>query len=326
MVDIDIDILFDLSSKARREIAMANKKATKSSMKMSQLAEASGLPISTIKFYISQGLLPRPEKAKPNVAYYDEAFLKRLLIIKSMRAEDLSVKSMKSILDRYPFERLSEWEDFKKQAKRKDARELEEEERLATLSDEERRTHAILDAAFHVFSIKGYHNATVDDIAQQAGVSKGTCYQYFESKEDIFIATIDQTLNRIISEAEAAVEGEEDARARLGVKGLTFISNYRDLQFMFIGLYSEILGGNERLREKAAETQNRMVEFIAEDVELGISQGVYREVDSAVVSFALLGIADVVANRFLFKEEFDVPEFFINIMDFMQHGLSPTSD
>jgi len=42
-----------------------------------------------------------------------------------------------------------------------------------------------------------------------------------------------------------------------------------------------------------------------------------------VVSYALLGIAEVVANRFLLKEEFDVPEFFVNIMDFMQHGLSP---
>ena len=305
---------------------MAKEKTVMKSMKMSQLAEASGLPVSTIKFYISQGLLPRPRKAKPNVAYYNQAFLKRLLIIKNMRSEGLAIKSMKSILEKYPFERLSDWENFKKTAKRKDSHELEEEERLATLSDEERRTCAILDAAFHVFSVNGYHNATVDDIAQEAGVSKGTCYQYFESKEDIFIATIDRTLDKMITEAKLSVGDEEDARAKLGMKGLTFISNFNNLQFMFIGLYSEILGGNDRLRKKASEIQSFVVDFIREDIELGIGQGVVRQVDSEVVSYALLGIAEVVANRFLLKEEFDVPEFFVSIMDFMQHGLSPRSD
>ncbi|MBU4489447.1 MAG: TetR family transcriptional regulator [Actinobacteria bacterium] len=305
---------------------MTKEKTVGNSMKMSQLAEASGLPVSTIKFYISQGLLPRPRKAKPNVAYYDQVFLKRLLIIKNMRSEGLAIKSMKSILEKYPFEKISDWEDFKEQAMLKESHDLEEVERLATLSDEERRTFAILDAAFHVFSVNGYHNATVDDIAQEAGVSKGTCYQYFESKEDIFIATIDRTLDKVITEAKASVGEEQDARAKLGMKGLTFISNFSDLQFMFIGLYSEILGGNERLRKKASEIQSFVVDFIVEDIELGIEQGVVRQVDSAVVSYALLGIAEVVANRFLLKEEFDVPEFFVNIMDFMQHGLSTPSD
>ncbi|MBU4194507.1 MAG: TetR family transcriptional regulator, partial [Actinobacteria bacterium] len=258
---------------------MTKEKTVGNSMKMSQLAEASGLPVSTIKFYISQGLLPRPRKAKPNVAYYDQAFLKRLLIIKNMRSEGLAIKSMKSILEKYPFEKISDWEDFKEQAMLKESHDLEEVERLATLSDEERRTFAILDAAFHVFSVNGYHNATVDDIAQEAGVSKGTCYQYFESKEDIFIATIDRTLDKVITEAEAAVGEETDARAKLGMKGLTFISNFSDLQFMFIGLYSEILGGNERLRKKASEIQSFVVDFIVEDIELGIEQGVVRQVD-----------------------------------------------
>jgi hypothetical protein len=50
------------------------------------------------------------------------------------------------------------------------------------MSDEERRTEEILDAAFGVFSARGYHNATVDDIAQEAGISKGTCYQYFNGQ------------------------------------------------------------------------------------------------------------------------------------------------
>ena len=77
-------------------------------MKMKQLSLASDLPVSTIKFYMAKGLLMVPEKEKPNVVYYDEAFLKRLLIIKKMRAEGMSIKSMKSILNKYPFEKVSD--------------------------------------------------------------------------------------------------------------------------------------------------------------------------------------------------------------------------
>lgn len=290
-------------------------------MKMKQLSQASGLPVSTIKFYMAKGLLPVPEKEKPNVVYYDEAFLRRLLVIKNMRSEGMSIKSMKSILDKYPFEKVSDWDDFRKQAREKEAHELEEEERLAAMSDEERRTEEILRAAFGVFSIKGYHNATVDDIAQEAGISKGTCYQYFNGKEDIFIATMERTLETLLAEAEAAAGETRDALTRLGIEGLTFISKYSDLQFMFMGMISEALGGNERLKKKASEAFGKVAEFLSRDIEQGIAEGAFRPVDPNAVAYALLGIAEVVGNRYVVEEDFDVLSFFINLMDFLQHGL-----
>jgi AcrR family transcriptional regulator len=285
-------------------------------IKMKQLSQASGLPVSTIKFYMAKGLLPVPEKEKPNVVYYDEAFLRRLLVIKNMRSEGMSIKSMKSILDKYPFEKVSDWDDFRKQAREKESHELEEEERLAAMSDEE-----ILSAAFRIFSIKGYHNATVDDIAQEAGISKGTCYQYFTGKEDIFIATMERTLATLLTEAEAAAGETRDALTRLGIEGLTFISKYSNLQFMFMGMISEALGGNERLKKKAAEVFGKVAEFLSRDIERGIAEGVFRPTDPTTVAYALLGIAEVVGNRYVVEEDFDVLSFFINLMDFLQHGL-----
>lgn len=288
---------------------------------MSQLAARSGLTVSTIKFYMSQGLLPRPEKSKPNVAYYDEGFLKRLLIIKKMRDEGLSVHSIKVILDKHAFTKVSEWDAFKKQARKKDARDLEQEERLATLSGEQLRTDAILDAAFQVFSVRGYHNSTVDDIAQQAGVSKGTCYQYFSGKEEIFVATLDRTMDRLFAEAEAAADGQTNALARLGVKGLKFVSRFRELQFMFFGLYTEVLGGNEKLRRKAGELFENVAVFVAKDIDLGIEQGILRKIDPMNVGYAMLGVAQAVGNLSLTDEDFDPVEFFLSLMDFLRHGM-----
>ena len=50
----------------------------------------------------------------------------------------------------------------------------------------ERAKDRIVEAAREVFSKKGYHDATMDDVAEQLGVSKGALYQYFNSKEDLY--------------------------------------------------------------------------------------------------------------------------------------------
>lgn len=294
-------------------------------MKMKDLSRESGLPVSTIKFYLAKGLLPAPRKEKPNVAYYDQAFLERLMVIKTMRAEGLSIRSIKSILDRYPFRDVEDWNRFREGARKKSARELAEEERLAAMSGEERRREEILDAAFRVFSSRGYRTATMDDIAAEAQVSKGTCYQYFTSKEEIFVATMERSLRSLLSEAGLAAGEARDALTRLGLEGLSFISRYREVQFMFMSVVSEALAGNRRLREKAAEAYRQVAEFLAKDIRRGIEEGTFRPVDPLSVSYALIGIAEMAASLHLLEEGFDVPAFFVRLMDFIQHGLSPAS-
>jgi AcrR family transcriptional regulator len=49
----------------------------------------------------------------------------------------------------------------------------------------------IIEAALKIFSEKGYHSATMDDIAELLGVSKGALYQYFKSKEDLYKAILE---------------------------------------------------------------------------------------------------------------------------------------
>ncbi len=56
------------------------------------------------------------------------------------------------------------------------------------------RPGEIVDAALHVFAEKGFAAAKLDDIARRAGVSKGALYLYFETKEDIFRAVVDQAI------------------------------------------------------------------------------------------------------------------------------------
>ncbi len=69
------------------------------SIKMKELEERTGFNREAIRFYIREGILPRPEKPKRNVAYYSDIHVKRLFAIKFMQQErEMSLARIKSIL------------------------------------------------------------------------------------------------------------------------------------------------------------------------------------------------------------------------------------
>ncbi len=88
-----------------------------------------------------------------------------------------------------------------------------------TLSRREREKRArqqdILNAARELFAAKGFRETTLDEIAQKAEFGKGTLYNYFASKEDIFHALIDQLLEDSIVMARQCASSDGDARAKL---------------------------------------------------------------------------------------------------------------
>lgn len=63
--------------------------------------------------------------------------------------------------------------------------------RISEEAKKARRDH-LLEAALECFSSKGYYASTVDDIVRYANLSKGSVYNYFESKEDIFIHLLEK--------------------------------------------------------------------------------------------------------------------------------------
>jgi TetR/AcrR family transcriptional regulator len=63
----------------------------------------------------------------------------------------------------------------------------------------------ILNAARELFAEKGYHDTTLEEIARHAEFSKGTIYNYFSSKDELFYGIIDQVLDEIRILAHAAV-------------------------------------------------------------------------------------------------------------------------
>ena len=71
----------------------------------------------------------------------------------------------------------------------------------------------IIDAALHVFAEKGYHEATMEDVADRLRVSEGTIYLYFKSKRELFKAISDLGEHQATELTSSAIESEDPAKS-----------------------------------------------------------------------------------------------------------------
>ncbi|KID28954.1 TetR/AcrR family transcriptional regulator [Prauserella rugosa] len=78
----------------------------------------------------------------------------------------------------------------------------------------ERRAQ-LLDAAQQVFAANGYHSAAMDDIAEQAGVSKPVLYQHFPGKLDLYIALLESHVDTLVRAVEEALGSTTDNKQRV---------------------------------------------------------------------------------------------------------------
>jgi AcrR family transcriptional regulator len=77
------------------------------------------------------------------------------------------------------------------------------------------RCAEILAAARKVFATKGFRDATVDDIAAEAGIAKGTVYLYYPSKKEMYLAALKQGLEELRQRTGAAMHAAVGAHAKL---------------------------------------------------------------------------------------------------------------
>jgi AcrR family transcriptional regulator len=135
------------------------------------------------------------------------------------------------------------------------------------LTGEERRT-GILDSALAVFSRSGYHSASIDDIAREAGVSKALIYEHFASKQELYGDLIARNARELTQRLAGALVGLElESSAKRLAAGLdaffAFVEERRDAWRMLFRDASD---------PESAAVLERMLEQVTAEVTLLISQ------------------------------------------------------
>ena len=154
------------------------------------------------------------------------------------------------------------------------------------------RRNQILDAATKVFVRQGFQHARMDDIVEESGLSKGTLYWYFKSKEDIINAILRRLFTGELENLESLLQAEGTASERLiqltdfRVIGMKRMSNLVPIIFEFYAVAVHQQWVKQFINEYFGHFRTLLEELIQQ----GIDEGEFRHVNAtqAAITFASL--------------------------------------
>jgi AcrR family transcriptional regulator len=96
--------------------------------------------------------------------------------------------------------------------------------RLTRAEQRERTRYCLIEAARKVFSRRGYDKASLDEVAEEAGFTKGAVYSNFKGKEDLFLATVDAHFEERLEAIKRVLAEEPDEEGTAHAAGMDFMN------------------------------------------------------------------------------------------------------
>jgi AcrR family transcriptional regulator len=167
--------------------------------------------------------------------------------------------------------------------------------RAARLPREQRRQQ-VLAAALDVFSTVGYHAASMDEIADRAGVSKPVLYQHFPGKLDLYLAILDAGIEDLMAAARSALTGTTDNATRVTAMVNAYFAFVEDPGGAFRLVFESDLANEPAVRERVDAADLALARLsaavIAEDT--GLSDD-----EALLLSSGMQGMVQVAARGWL---------------------------
>ncbi|MEY8566381.1 TetR/AcrR family transcriptional regulator [Corynebacterium sp.] len=173
--------------------------------------------------------------------------------------------------------------------------------------------HQILDAAAEVFQLRGFDRATIDDIAEEIGATKGRVYYYYRSKFDIYLAVYEEGMRNVRRVVEPFSTGDGTGADRLAAMGEAHLVNL----MQHLGYHNAIHQGvpgqrfaalKERQREVLGKINGLREEYevmFRQVLEDGVADGSVRDGDRRLMTRVLLSSLNSTAMWFRPREEQD---------------------
>jgi TetR/AcrR family fatty acid metabolism transcriptional regulator len=194
------------------------------------------------------------------------------------------------------------------------------------IDKKEKRGH-ILDSAIRVFALRGVKNTKIADIAEAAGIGKGTVYEYFQSKDEIIAASFRYFMEHVGEVIGRRVSALEDPLDRL----MAYFSGWAEvLESEFMGYIEVVLDfWAEGIREEKGALAFNLAEMYAEYravverlLEDCVSAGCIRHVDTRIAASVLLGTMDGLLVQWIAdREAFDIKAAIEALPDLIIYGL-----
>ena len=179
------------------------------------------------------------------------------------------------------------------------------------------RREQLLDVALEVFARTGYHDTSMNDVAEAAGVTKPVLYQHFESKRELFQALLDAVGARMLNAIREGTAEANDGRTRteLGFRSyFRWVSADHDA---FMLLYGGASRRDQEFSRAVRRVTNGMVQAIAPLIAADID-----DEHRLTLAHALVGLAEGASRRLVERgQEFDPDQIARQVSDLAWAGL-----
>ncbi len=160
--------------------------------------------------------------------------------------------------------------------------------------------HQILRAAMKVFADLGYHQATIAQIAREAGVADGTIYLYFKNKADIIAQIFSIKTRQVFEKFKKAVDegnSAKDKLSRLVHRHLYEFQKDRDMAVLF---QREALLGRTINPDYVHDISIMYMEILNEIIHAGYKEGsIRRDMPGGLIRHLIVGVVNEVINTWL---------------------------
>lgn len=187
------------------------------------------------------------------------------------------------------------------------------------------RKDQILEAATRVFTQRGFSDARMDDIVEEAGLSKGALYWYFESKEALITAIVDRVFDwetahmREIIASDVSAPRKIEALIEITVQDLGKMKPLMPILFEFWSLSLR----KESVNQAIKRYYQRFLNLIESVIQQGIAVGDFRQVDVARASIMFGAVFEGTMLMWAyFPDRVDFEEQFKITLDIFLQGLT----
>ena len=166
------------------------------------------------------------------------------------------------------------------------------------------RREQLLSVALKAFAHHGYHGSSMNDVADAAGITKPVLYQHFASKRELFLATIDEAGQRMISAITTQATTDTDGRRRTEVGFRAYFRWVADDHEAFMLLF----GSGLRRDPEFAEAVGQFTSKVADAIEPLITA----DIDSShrrTLAYAIVGMTEAISRRLVEDGESFDPDF-----------------
>jgi AcrR family transcriptional regulator len=193
----------------------------------------------------------------------------------------------------------------------------------------EQRKAQILDAAMETFSKVGFHKARMSDIATNSGLSKGSLYWYFESKNDIIINLIARVFEPEIQDLKALLVSDTSVEERLylyaerGAEDILKMLKWMPLVYDFIALAFR----QNNIKKAISHYYQQHMEILENLLQQGIDTGEL-ELNTAREGAIAIGaiLEGTIVLWFYDPEEIDIKTHIMTNIKLLISGLKPVSE